>query len=118
MNIEKVAKVHIAALPDTVSSRLGVEFVSFLYRIVRRVGYVLVVEKGGGVAGVVSGVGRLILTLVVVPKWQRRGVGRELIALLPGRRYVYTRAESVGFYQKMGFGRWFTLGEMIVLCRK
>ena len=47
-----------------------------LYELVEKVGYVQTVEREQKIVGVMSGVGRVIFTLVVDPAWQRRGVGR------------------------------------------
>lgn len=116
--MKEVAKIHVSALPHTWSSRHGERFVESLYKIVERLGFVNVVRRNGRVAGVVSGVGKLILTLVVEPQFQRGGIGKELIGQLPGKRYVYTEECSVGFYEKMGFERIGQIGKTIFLCRK
>lgn len=116
--MREVAKLHIRALPHTWSSRRGVWFVASLYKIVERLGFVKKVEREGKMVGVVSGIGEWILTLVVDPEWQRRGIGRELIAQLSGRRYVYTDECSVKFYEKMGFEQIIRVGKVIFLWRK
>lgn len=113
-----VAKLHISALPHTWSSRHGLQFVMFLYMIVGKIGFVKLAHRKGELVGAISGIGKLILTLVVSPKWQRGGVGRELIEGLSGNLYVYTEDCSVGFYEKMRFVRIGKYGKMIFLCRK
>lgn len=114
----QIARLHIMALPHTWSSRRGERFVANLYKIVERLGYVVYAQRGGEIVGVVSGIGKWILTLVVDPDWQRRGVGRELLDQLGGERYVYTELSSVGFYQKLGFRQIMRLGKIIFLWRK
>ncbi len=116
--MRQIARLHIRALPQTWSSRRGERFVEYLYKSVQRVGYVKWIKREGKTVGAVSGVGQLILTLVVSPEWQRRGVGREIIRGLPGRRYVYTEEASRGFYEKMGFSKIIQMGKIIFLCRK
>lgn len=91
--------------------------VAWLYEMVGRVGYVKTAKREGKVVGAISGVGPLILTLVVAPEWQKRGVGRELLNGMSGRRVVYTEECTVGFYEKMGFRRLGGLGGIIVLWR-
>jgi GNAT superfamily N-acetyltransferase len=118
MNYRQIAKLHIAALPHTSSSRRGVEFVAKLYHIVRRIGYVKTVKREGEMVGVVSGISRWILTLAVDPARQRRGIGKELLAMIPGRRYVYTEECTVGFYEKQGFAQIIRWGKVTFLCRK
>lgn len=116
--MRQVAKLHIRALPHTWSSSRGECFVEFLYRVVARLGFVKYAKRKEKTVGVVSGIGKLILTLVVDPDWQRTGVGKELIEQLLGKRYVYTEESSVGFYEKMGFERILRLGRIIFLWRK
>lgn len=116
--MQEVAKLHIRALPYTWSSRQGERFVAWLYGVVARVGFVKDTKRQGKTVGVVSGIGKWILTLVVAPEWQRKGIGRELLGGLPGKRYVYTEEESRGFYEKMGFKRIARIGKVIVLWRK
>jgi GNAT superfamily N-acetyltransferase len=116
--IENIAKLHIAALPHTSSSRRGVNHVSLLYKIVSKIGNIKVVKREGKIVGAMSYVGRLILTLVVHPEWQRKGIGKELINKLAGTAWVYTEQCSVGFYEKMGFVKKFEIGKTVFLCRK
>lgn len=116
--MREIAKLHILALPHTLSSRRGERFVEILYAIVKLLGYVECSYREGRVIGVVSGIGPWILTLVVSPDWQQRGIGSELLRKLPGRRYVYTEKCSVGFYEKMGFEKTFSTSSTIFLCRK
>ena len=116
--ITKIAKLHIAALPHTSSSRRGVKYVVILYNIVSTRGNIKVVRREGKIVGARSCVGRLILTLVVHPDWQRKGIGKELINQLSGTQWVYTEECSVGFYEKMGFVKKFEIGKTIFLCRK
>ena len=116
--IEKIARLHIAALPHTSSSRRGVKHVAILYKIVSKIGSIKVIKREGKIVGAMSYVGRLILTLVVHPDWQRQGIGKELINQLHGICWVYTEDCSVGFYEKMGFVNMFEIGKTIFLCRK
>lgn len=114
----QIAQLHIMALPHTLSSRLGLVFVDFLYKMVGVVGQTQVVRRDGSIVGAMSYVGQLILTLVVDPEHQRQGIGKELLNRLKGRCYVYTEACTCGFYKKMGFEEMFRLGKIIFLCRK
>lgn len=116
--MRSIAVLHMAALPSTWSSRRGGRFVAFLYQVVACFGFVHSVKRHGRIVGVVSGIGPIILTLVVDPVWQRKGVGSELLAGLTGKRVVYTQEDSVGFYEKKGFVRIFRVGNLIFLCRK
>lgn len=116
--MREVAEMHRKALPHTLSSRIGVKFVQFLYKQVAKIGFVKTVEKKGQIVGAVSGVGSLILTLVVDPLWQRQGVGSELIGKLNSNLWVYTERESVGFYKKLGFREIMRIGRIILLWRK
>jgi len=116
--MKDIAKVHIAALPHTLSSRIGEGFVASLYRVVSRIGYVKYVKREGKIVGVASGIGWLILTLVVDLAWQRKGIGRELIDQLSGRRYVYTDECSVKFYEKMRFVQIIRVGKVIFFWRR
>ncbi len=86
--------------------------------MVRKWGYVSCARSNEEIVGVVSGIGSLILTMIVEPARQRQGIGRELIAHLRGMRYVYTTVVGEGFYQKMGFVRLWQVGSLIFLCRK
>ena len=113
-----IAKLHRKALPNTLSSRMGEWFVAGLYGMVQIFGYVKTVKRDGKTVGVLSGIGKWILTLAVEPVWQRKGVGRELFRQLGGKRYVYTEERAEGFYQKMGFVQMFKIGRTIVLCKK
>jgi GNAT superfamily N-acetyltransferase len=116
--IYQIAKLHIKALPDTFSSRRGVLFVASLYRVVEIFGSVRVIRRKGEIVGAISLMGKWILTLVVDPLWQHKGIGSKLVSDLHGRRYVYTQKQSVGFYEKMGFVRIAILGKTIFLWRK
>lgn len=112
------AKLHIRALPYTASSRRGERFVSFLYKIVETVGFINYVKREDRVVGIVSGIGKLILTLAVDPEWQRQGIGKELVGSLDGTLFVYTNAEGLGFYKKMNFRELVQFGKVIFLWRK
>ncbi len=114
----EIAKLHIRALPHTASSRRGVEHVEWLYSVVAKLGYVKSIRREGKIVGVVSGIGRWILTLVVDPNWQRKGIGTELLSGLGGRRYVYTEVCTVPFYTKVGFIKIVKLGGIVFLWRK
>jgi len=116
--MERIARLHIRALPHTASSRRGVKYVARLYRVVNKLGFVKTVQRDGKIVGVVSGMGKLILTLVVDPNWQRKGIGRELLSGLGGRRYVYTEVCTVPFYTKVGFAKIIKLGGIVFLWRK
>jgi GNAT superfamily N-acetyltransferase len=96
---------------------MGVKFVASLYLAVDKLGYVKTVRREGRVVGAISGIGRLILTLVVDPSWQRKGIGRELVGGLVGKRYVYTEEGARLFYEKLGFRKILQLGKIIFLCR-
>lgn len=91
---------------------------AFLYSVVGKLGYIKMVKRDGRVVGVVSGIAKWILTLVVDPSWQRKGIGRELIEGLEGRRYVYTEEHNRGFYEKLGFSQLLKLNKVLVLWRK
>lgn len=114
----EIAKLHARALPHTSSSRRGVRYVAKLYQLVARIGYVKTITRAGEIVGAISGIGPLILTLVVDPEWQRKGIGRELIKTRRGRQYVYTEEGSRGFYEKVGFSQVIRLGKVIFLWRK
>lgn len=116
--IDEIARIHVLALPHTSSSKRGVDYVTKLYNIVNKIGYIEVVERRGKIVGVMSGIWKLILTLAVDPVWQGKGVGRELIGTKSGKLIVYTNAKSVGFYKKMGFVQIMSIGDTIFLCRK
>lgn len=116
--MREIAQLHLLALPHTSSSKRGVEFVMMLYNLVGKLGYVKSVKRGDKIVGAISGIGKLILTLVVDPNWQRKGIGRELIAMQRGRQYVYTEECSRGFYEKVGFKIILRLGKIIFLWRK
>ncbi len=116
--IEQIAKLHVAALPHTNSSKRGVGHLSKLYKIVEKIGYIKVVKKDKKIVGAISGIGGVILTLVVSPEWQRKGVGKELVNKLIGKQWVYTEECSKGFYEKMGFEKILQIGKTIFLCRK
>ncbi len=114
----QIAKLHIRALPNTWSSRRGERFVTFLYKLVERMGYIKYARRDDNIVGIISGVGKLILTLVVEPSWQRKGIGKELISSLEGERFVYTNQSGVGFYEKMKFKKIGQIAKVIFLCRK
>lgn len=116
--IFEIVRLHRRALPHTLSSRMGERLVASLYFVVNMLGYVKTVRREGRVVGVISGVGRWILTLVVDPEWQRQGIGRELLSGLRGRRYVYTEVCTVGFYEKLGFSQILHMGKVTFLWRK
>jgi ribosomal protein S18 acetylase RimI-like enzyme len=81
------------------------------------VGFVYTVKSDKKIIGAISGFGRVILTLVVDPAWQRKGIGTKLMQKVAGNILVYTEACSIGFYQKLGFKRIFTIGRTIFLWR-
>ena len=116
--IEQVTQLHIRALPHTSSSKRGEQFVESLYRLVHKFGYIKHIDRKGKIVGAMSGIGILILTLVVDPNCQRKGIGRELLAMIPGKRIVYTEECTKGFYKKMGFVQILRLGKTILLWRK
>lgn len=116
--MREIAELHIRALPHTLSSRIGIRFVNFLYAVVSTIGFVETVKKDGRVVGVVSGIGKLILTLAVDPDSQGQGIGSQLIKSRKGRLWVYTEECSVGFYKKLGFSMITRIGKTILLWRK
>lgn len=116
--IEEIAKLHILALPQTTNSQRGVRFVKILYTIISKIGYIKIEKMNEKVVGAISGIGGLILTLVVDPKQQRKGIGRKLIAKVPRKAFVYTQKSSVDFYLKVGFKKLITIGDTIYLWRK
>lgn len=116
--IREIAALHVRALPHTLSSRIGVTFVGWLYRTVQLIGYLKTEQIEGKIVGVISGIGPLILTLAVEPDCQRQGIGKKLVNSLPGTRYVYTEDCSRGFYEKVGFKQMLKIGNLIILCRK
>ena len=116
--MREIAKLHIRALPSTISSRIGIGFVNFLYMIVGKIGFVETVKRGDKIVGVISGVSKLILTLAVDPEWQHHGIGSQLIKSRKGRLWVYTQSSSVGFYKKLGFKEIVKIGKTILLWRK
>lgn len=114
----EVAELHARALPHTNSSKKGVQYLEWLYSVVAKIGYVKTVKRDKKIVGAISGIGPLILTLVVDPGWQRKGIGRQLLNELTGMRVVYTEICTVKFYEKMGFRQIFSLGKVIFLWRK
>ena len=116
--MREIAELHARALPHTASSKRGVGYLEKLYFIVAKMGYVKITMRDKKIVGVVSGIGPLILTLVVDPEWQRRGIGRELLGELEGQRVVYTEECTTGFYEKIGFRKIIRLGKVIFLWRK
>lgn len=90
----------------------------WLYGLVGKLGYVKTVRREGRIIGVISGIGKWILTLAVEPEWQRQGIGGELVKGRAGRLYVYTKDDAAGFYQKMGFEKVAQLGGTVFLWRK
>ncbi len=101
--LREIAELHARVLPHTTSSKRGLKFLRFLYRLVESFGYIKTKKVGRKIVGLISGIGPVILTLVVAPEWQRKGIGRELVTNLSGKRLVYTEACAVKFYEKMGF---------------
>ena len=116
--MREIAEIHIRALPSTISSRIGIGFVSFLYMVVGKIGFVETVKRSSKIVGVISGVGKLILTLAVDPEWQHHGIGSQLIKSRKGRLWVYTQNKSVGFYKKLGFSEITKIQKTILLWRK
>lgn len=116
--MKEVAKLHIKALPHTMSSRIGVSFLNFLYMVVGKIGFVSTTKRNGKIVAVISGVGKLILTLVVDPEYQNKGIGRALVNERVGPLGVYTEECSRGFYIKLGFREIQRIGRIIFLWRK
>ena len=116
--ISEIAQLHRKTLPHTWNSQRGEKFIVWLYRIVNTVGYIKTVQRERKIVGVMSGGGRLILTLCVDPDSQRQGVGKQLIESLQGRIYVYTEECTTGFYYKMGFRKLIRCGRIVLLVRK
>jgi GNAT superfamily N-acetyltransferase len=116
--IREIAQLHVRALPHTLSSRIGVGFVSFLYAIVSVIGFINTTRKNHKIVGAISGIGPVILTLVIDPQWQRKGMGSALVDGQSGSLWVYTEACSVGFYKKMGFQEIKNIGKFTLLWRK
>lgn len=113
--MRELAQLHIRAMPHTWNSRRGATFVSCLYFLVSTIGYIGTEERGGHVVGAISGIGKLILTLVVDPGWQNQGIGRKLVSKLGGNVWVYTEERSLGFYQKLKFREVIRIGKIIIL---
>lgn len=101
--LKEIAVLHAKVLPHTSSSKKGINYLMLLYLVVQTLGYIKVKRIEGEIVGIISGIGPVILTLVVDPSWQRKGIGRELVSKLKGKRLVYTEECSVKFYEKMGF---------------
>lgn len=116
--ISEVARLHLRALPHTISSQRGLKYLEFLYTVVAKIGYVKTIVRSGQMVAAISGIGPVILTLVVDPKWQRKGLGSELIAGLKGTRVVYTETETTNFYEKLGFEQILRVGRLVLLWRK
>lgn len=118
MKMREVARLHQSALPHTFNSRLGVKWLTWLYTLVAKVGSVETVVREHKIVGAMGRVGSVVVTLVVHPEWQRRGIGRELLARVEGVSYVYTENCTVGFYEKMGYTQKGKMGEITWMKRE
>lgn len=116
--MKEIARLHIRVLPWTFSSKLGEGFVLLLYKIVNKIGVIKTISHYGKVVGAISMFRGVILTLIVDPAWQRRGIGTKLVQENLGTLFVYTEEASLGFYKKLRFKEILKIGKTIFLWRK
>ena len=118
-HLKPLARLHRAALPDTINSHLGFGHLERVYRVMMMPfckGMVSVALHDGEVVGGVSAsaVSNMLTSIVVDPEYRRMGIGRLLVnavddffrAKRTGTYFVETRIaneSAQAFYHRLGF---------------